>query len=219
MRFMKILRYVLPTYLTALFNTLYTIVDGLYVSYFVGPLALAAINIVYPLVNILYGIGLVFALGSSSLAGLAFGENKEHKASQYFIHAIMTVVVMSLIYTIVIILNLNQVIMFLGGSEQTYQYCQIYSYIWLLFAPIVVIKDVFVFFIRVDGGRFYSFFISVMGGICNIVLDYLFIGIFPLGIFGAGIATVLGLFLSVMLGLFYFVRRRKTICFVNPLWD
>ena len=75
------------------------------------------------------------------------------------------------------------------------------------------------FFIRVDGGRFYSFFISVMGGICNIVLDYLFIGIFPLGIFGAGIATVLGLFLSVMLGLFYFVRRRKTICFVNPLWD
>lgn len=146
MRFMKILRYVLPTYLTALFNTLYTIVDGLYVSYFVGPLALAAINIVYPLVNILYGIGLVFALGSSSLAGIAFGENKEHKASQYFIHAIMTVVVMSLIYTIVIILNLNQVIMFLGGSEQTHQYCQIYSYIWLLFAPIVVIKDVFVFF-------------------------------------------------------------------------
>ena len=67
-RFRKILLFVLPTYLTTLFNTLYTIVDGMFVSKYVGTNALAAINIVYPIVNVLTGIALMFATGGSSLA-------------------------------------------------------------------------------------------------------------------------------------------------------
>ena len=70
-RFRKILLFVLPTYLTTLFNTLYTIVDGMFVSKYVGTNALAAINIVYPIVNVLTGIALMFATGGSRLAAIS----------------------------------------------------------------------------------------------------------------------------------------------------
>lgn len=64
-RFIKILRFIIPTYLTSLFNTVYTIIDGIFVSAYVGTNALAAINIVYPIVNVLTGIALVFATGGT----------------------------------------------------------------------------------------------------------------------------------------------------------
>ena len=69
-RLKKLLRFIIPTYLTSLFTTVYTIVDGIFVSAYVGTNALAAINVVYPLVNILYGIALAFATGGSALAAL-----------------------------------------------------------------------------------------------------------------------------------------------------
>ena len=72
-RFGKLLKYIIPTYLTSLFNTVYTIIDGIFVSAYVGTDALAAINIVYPLVNVLTGIALAFATGGSAVAALHIG--------------------------------------------------------------------------------------------------------------------------------------------------
>lgn len=69
-RFGKLLRYIIPAYLTSLFNTVYTIIDGIFVSAYVGTDALAAINIVYPIVNVLTGIALIFATGGSAVCAL-----------------------------------------------------------------------------------------------------------------------------------------------------
>lgn len=71
-QFGKLLKFIIPTYLTSLFNTVYTIIDGIFVSAYVGTNALAAINIVYPIVNVLTGIALVFATGGSAVAGFAY---------------------------------------------------------------------------------------------------------------------------------------------------
>lgn len=83
-RFGKVLRFILPTYLTSLFNTLYTIVDGIFVSQYVGTNALAAINIVYPIVNILTGIALVFAAGGSAMAAISIGAHEKNKRDRHF---------------------------------------------------------------------------------------------------------------------------------------
>lgn len=80
----KILRFIIPTYLTSLFNTVYTMVDGIFVSICVGTDALAAINIVYPIVNILTGIALAFATGGSAIAAIHIGGNEKAKANQAF---------------------------------------------------------------------------------------------------------------------------------------
>ena len=74
-RFTKLLKFIVPTYLTSLFNTVYTIIDGIFVSTYVGTNALASINIVYPIVNVLTGIALVFATGGSSVTALYIGGN------------------------------------------------------------------------------------------------------------------------------------------------
>lgn len=89
-RFRKILLFVLPTYLTTLFNTLYTIVDGMFVSKYVGTNALAAINIVYPIVNVLTGIALMFATGGSSLAAISAGAKNNEQANQEFHSALFS---------------------------------------------------------------------------------------------------------------------------------
>lgn len=83
-RFGKLLKFIIPTYLTALFNTVYTIVDGIFVSSYVGTNALAAINIVYPIVNILTGIALEFATGGSALAALHIGGERKEEANRTF---------------------------------------------------------------------------------------------------------------------------------------
>ena len=76
-RFTKLLKFIVPTYLTSLFNTVYTIIDGIFVSTYVGTNALASINIVYPIVNVLTGIALVFATGGSSVTALYIGGNRK----------------------------------------------------------------------------------------------------------------------------------------------
>ena len=90
-RFGKLLKFIIPTYLTALFNTVYTIVDGIFVSSYVGTNALAAINIVYPIVNILTGIALAFATGGSALAALHIGGERRSKQNIFCQHAAVTV--------------------------------------------------------------------------------------------------------------------------------
>lgn len=82
--FKKVLKFIIPTYLTSFFNTLYTIVDGIFVSSYVGTNALAAINIVYPIVNGLAGIALLFATGGSAMAALYIGAGKQKHANQAF---------------------------------------------------------------------------------------------------------------------------------------
>lgn len=81
-RFGKLLKFIIPTYLTSLFNTVYTIIDGIFVSAYVGTDALASINIIYPIVNVLTGIALVFATGGSAVAALHIGGNRKAEADQ-----------------------------------------------------------------------------------------------------------------------------------------
>lgn len=88
-RFTKLLKFIVPTYLTSLFNTVYTIIDGIFVSTYVGTNALASINIVYPIVNVLTGIALVFATGGSSVTALYIGGNRKRKQTAPFLPALL----------------------------------------------------------------------------------------------------------------------------------
>lgn len=96
-RFGKVVKFILPTYLTSLFNTLYTIVDGIFVSACAGTNALAAINIVYPIVNILTGIALAFATGGGAFAAISLGAGQKEKAGRQFsVCLVMTLLVSGL---------------------------------------------------------------------------------------------------------------------------
>lgn len=212
-RFGKLLRYIIPTYLTSLFNTVYTIIDGIFVSAYVGTDALAAINIVYPIVNVLTGIALIFATGGSAVAALHIGGNRKNEASRSFSASVTASMLLGSLMSLGVLMNLAGILNLLGATSLTMADCRIYALWWLLGTPVVIGKELFTYFIRIDGTPAYSLATALSGGILNIVLDYILIGCFKMGILGAALATMLGLLLSFCMGLYYFLRKRKVLSF------
>ena len=139
-RFRKILLFVLPTYLTTLFNTLYTIVDGMFVSKYVGKNALAAINIVYPIVNVLTGIALMFATGGSSLAAISAGAKNNEQANQEFTLSIIFSLAIGTTVSLAIAFNLSRVLTF-SVHPLILDDCKTYALIWLIGVPAVIGKN------------------------------------------------------------------------------
>lgn len=209
----KVLAFIIPTYLTSLFSTIYTIIDGIFVSSYVGTNSLAAINIVYPLVNILTGIALMFATGGSAVAALLIGNQKFDKANSAFSISILFSIFAGCLISLFVAFNLNRILSMLGASPRTIDDCKVYAFWWLIATPLVIIKELFTYFIRIDGSPTYSFFTALAGGVANIILDYIFISQFHLGLQGAAIATVLGIFLSCCMGIYYFINKRNMLQF------
>lgn len=203
-RILKIFQFILPTYFTSFFNTLYTIVDGIFVATFVGTLSLAAINIVYPIINILTGIALIFATGGSAISAMYIGGKNLIEANRSFTMSILFSMIFGFIFSLVVIIFLPEVLSFLGATQNTYNECKTYVLWWLIGSPIVIGKELLTYFIRIDGSPTYSLLLSVSGGVLNIILDYIFIAQFKMGIIGASLATLLGLLLSFLLGVIYF---------------
>lgn len=212
-RFLKILRFIIPTYLTSLFNTVYTIIDGIFVSGYVGTNALAAINIVYPIVNILTGIALIFATGGSSITALYIGGNEKEAANRSFSVSFVFSILLGSLISACIIFNLSSILLMLGATDVTLKDCKIYAIFWLIGTPIVIGKELFTYFIRVDGSPAYSFATALTGGVLNIVLDFFFIKTLHMGIMGAALATILGLAASFFMGVYYFIRKQNYLVF------
>lgn len=209
----KLLRFIIPTYLTSLFNTLYTMVDGIFVSSYVGTNALAAINIVYPIVNVLTGIALIFGTGGSAVAALLIGAQKRAEANRAFSISVLASLFLGCLVSLLMIGNLEGILHFLGATEITMNDCRAYALWWLFGTPLVICKELFTYFIRVDGSPTYSFLTALSGGICNIVLDYILVAQYGLGIHGAAAATILGLLVSTCMGIVYFCFQKKLLSF------
>ena len=212
-QFGKLLKFIIPTYLTSLFNTVYTIIDGIFVSAYVGTNALAAINIVYPIVNVLTGIALVFATGGSAVAALHIGGNRKEEASHAFSVSSVAAVLLSCLVSLIVLTNLSTILSLLGATDVTIAGCKTYALWWLWATPVVIGKELFTYFIRVDGSPAYSFVTALSGGVLNIVLDYVLVGRMHMGIYGAALATILGLVLSFLMGIYYFARKYKALSF------
>ncbi len=211
--FGAVLLFALPTWLTSLFNTLYTIVDGIFVSRYAGTDALAAINTVYPLVNILTAAALLFATGGSAIAAIALGSGDQKRADRAFSVSMTVPIVLGICFSAAVLAFFPSVLAFLGATDRTMADCRIYALCWLIGCPAAIGKELLACFIRVDGSPAYSFATALSGGIANIVHDWLFIGVFGMGVLGAGLATVLGLVLSCVMGIIWFMLPGRKLHF------
>lgn len=213
-RFGKVLKFIIPTYLTSLFNTVYTIVDGIFVSSYVGTNALAAINIVYPIVNVLTGIALAFATGGSAIAALQIGGKRKEEARKTFTVCMVSATLFGCIVSDVVGMKLYDILGMLGATPVTMNDCKVYALWWLIGTPVVIGKELLTYFIRVDGSPGDSFFTALFGGVLNLVLDYVFVGRLKMGSLGAALATILGLFGSFFMGIYYIVKLKNVLSIV-----
>lgn len=217
--FIEFLKFVSPAIVSMVFISLYTIIDGVFVSIFVGSDALASINIVLPIISIVFAIAVMFGTGGSAIIAQKLGQGKLEEANKAFSFLSFSALILGLISGIVMFLFIEDISIFLGATDKLIDYCISYGRIIALFTPVFILKSLAEYYIRTDGDFKFSLYISIIGGVINIVFDYVFIKILGLGIAGAALATVLGVLISLIFGVWYFLSSKSTLKFTKIVVD
>lgn len=215
----SLMKFVLPTVFMMVFMSLYTIVDGIFVSRFVGGEALAALNIVLPVPSVIWAITIMFATGSCAIISKHLGERKNELAKREFSFIILVNIVIAVVLGIITLIFLVDINTFLGASGNVLTYSNKYLAIIVIAMPITFIKIIFDYFFIVIGKPNIGVISALIGGITNIVLDYVFIAKFGMGIEGAAIATVIGQVLPAIIGIIVFTNKNNTLHFTKPIYD
>lgn len=217
-RFISLLRFAFPTMIMMVFMSLYTIVDGIFISRFVGSNALSSANIVYPVLNLIIAVGVMFSSGGSALIAKKLGEHKEREANEDFSLILFTALGISVFILILGTLFLDPLVRILGATDVLIPYCKSYLHILLIFAPACILQLLFQTFFVTAGRPALGLTLTILGGITNMILDYIFMGPLNLGIWGAGLATGLGQTVPALFGLLYFISKRSSLHIVKPVF-
>ncbi|XAM52239.1 Multidrug export protein MepA [Terrisporobacter vanillatitrophus] len=215
----SLIKYTLPTVIMMMFFSLYTIVDGMYISKFIGANALSSTNIVYPVINVLIGIGVMFATGGSAIVAKTMGENKTEEARQYFTLITISAIIVGIVVEIICIIFINDIIYALGSTQSLFFYCKEYLFFMIIFTPFIILKLYFDYFLVTAGVPNLGLLSSVAGGILNIALDYVFIVQLNMGVRGAALATCIGYVLPSIVGIIYFFNKKNLLYFVKPKFN
>lgn len=215
----SLLRFAFPTIAMMIFTGLYTIVDTIFVSRFVNTNALSSINIVCPIINITVGLAAMLATGGSAIIARKMGKGNIREAKENFTLIVCAGIVTGLLISLVGLLFLEPVIRGLGASDLLFPYCRDYITILLMFAPANVMQCLYVNLFVTAGKPQLGFWLSVLAGLTNIVLDYVFIVPMQMGISGAAIATSIGYMIPTIAGTCFFAKSKGSLSFVRPKFD
>lgn len=200
-------RNVFTAIITMMFMSIYTTVDGLFVAKVVSADAMAAINVSYPIINIMFTLSFGLAAGGCVRITHAIGEGNPLEANRRFTLTIGLGIVLSVIMIAFMGSSFDACLRFLGATDKIIDYCRIYGGIALLSYPIGITKEILVYVLRAQGMSEISMLSSVAGGIANIILDYLFIVVWQWGITGAALATSMGMLLTLLINIFFLAKR------------
>lgn len=174
--FKSLVRFSLPTIVMMIFTSLYTIVDGMFVSRLVGTEALSAINITYPFLGLVIAIAIMFASGGSAVVATQLGEGKKEDALKNFSLIVLTNFLLILLVSVLGILFMDPLVRALGAKDGLIGYSKDYLTVLLIFAPAYSLQLVLQSFYIVAGKPKLGLLISILSGVTNGVLDYVFMG-------------------------------------------
>lgn len=195
--------------------TIYTMVDGIFIGKYVGPLGLAGVNITMPLINFTFAVGIMIAVGSSTMIAIHFGEGDWTAGNKIFTTATLSLAAFGIILSILITIFIDPIIHFLGGGGVLFPYVKDYMSVVILFCTCYMVGYALEIYIKVDGNPVYPAVCVMTGGIINIFLDYLFVVVYPYGIKGAAFATGMSQLTSTSMLLFYILFKTKKIKFIK----
>ena len=214
-----LLIFALPTILSGIFSSLYSTVDGIFVARWVDTDALSAINITMPMTYLASALGMMFGSGGNALVSKKLGEGKIREAQEDFSLLMLVAFIFSVTLAGICFIFLNPLCRFLGSDTALLSYCREYMIPVLISLPFAVFGMVFQLSFITVGKAGMGAALSVMGGVLNIILDWLFISVFHWGLAGAAIATSIGYAFPSVTGVFWFCLNRKQILHVvRPRW-
>lgn len=206
----KLFRFTLPSIVMMIFTSVYGVVDGFFVSNFVGKTPFAAVNFIMPVLMIMGGFGFMFGTGGSALVAKTMGEGDRDRANRQFSLIIYVSLVFSAVLMVFGLLFLRTIADLLGANGQMLDDCVVYGRIILLALPAYMLQFEFQsFFITAEKPQL-GLLMTVVSGVTNMVLDALLVAVFDLGLVGAAAATAVSQFVGGIVPVIYFLRPNSS---------
>lgn len=205
-----LIKFTLPTIAMMIFTSLYNVVDGIFVSNFVGKTALAAVNLSWPFIMILASIGLMMGAGGSALIAKTRGEGDDARANRYFTLCILFTVVLGVVLDLLGQLSMEPMMALMGATGDLLHESVVYGRIVAAVLPLFALQFAFQTLFSTAGKPMYGFAVVAAGGVVNVVLDAVFILVCGWGLAGVAVATALGQVVGGAVPLVYFVRKNSS---------
>lgn len=205
-----LLSFALPCVISMLINSIYNIVDQIFIGKGVGTLGNAATNAIFPLVIIFNAVAGLIGNGAAANLSLKLGEGKKEEGGKIIGSSVTISFILALILSVLSYIFLPKLVYMFGCTNSVYKYAIDYGRIIILGAPFMIIYSSLSQLIRADGSPKYSMILLVIGAIINIILDPIFIFVFHLGVKGGAIATVIGQVVSFIMAIFY-LKKVKSV--------
>lgn len=216
----KLLRYTLPTIVMMVFTSIYSVVDGIFVSNFAGKTAFAAINLIYPVIMVVGSLGFMMGAGGSALVAKILGEVDNQRASRTFSLITYVTIGVATTLSIVALLLLRRISIWLGAEGQMLDDCIRYGRIVIVALPAFLLQCMFQPFMVAADRPSLGLKFAIAAGLTNILFDYLFIAIFDWGLEGAAYATALSQCVAGLGPLVYFLRPNSSLLHLGSTkWD
>lgn len=205
----RLLRFTLPSICMMIFTSIYSVVDGYFISNWVGKTAFASVNLIIPFLMILGGVGAMLGVGGSALVAKTLGEGKDQKARQYFTMMMYLMLGTGILLTAVGIAVLRPVAYLFGATDAMIGDIMTYGTICLLFNTALQAQYTFQSYLIVAEKPDFALKVVVVAGVSNMVLDFLFMAVFEMGVAGAALATGLSQLIAAVIPLLWFLSKRN----------
>ena len=206
----RLIRFVIPSVAMMILTSIYGVVDGLFVSNFVGKTPFAAVNLVIPFTMILGAFGFMLGTGGTALVAKTIGEGKQEEANQIFSMLIYFALGLGILLAIFGIAVLKKIVVKMGADDAMLHHCMIYGRIVLLGIPFYMLQNMFQNFLIAAEKPQLGLIVTIAAGVTNMVLDALFIGVLGWGVAGAAAATALGQCVGGLVPFVYFARKNSS---------
>ena len=207
----RLLRFTIPSIIMMICTSVYSIVDGLFVSNYVGTTPFAALNLMMPLLMGISTVGFMIGTGGSALVAIKLGEGEREKANAYFSMLIYILIGVGLAVAVTAFLLMRPIAYAIGATDAMIEYCVLYGRILCVSLTGFMLQIAFQSFFIVAEKPELSLKMSLISGITNVILDYLFIVVFGWGLAGAGAATAAGEIIGGLGPILYFSRENNSL--------
>lgn len=204
-------KYMIPSVAGMLGLSVCILFDTMFIGHKIGELGLAALNIALPIYNLYSAIGLTIGVGGATALSVAMGQKKFHRVNRIFTSAVFATIIFCIIISLLEVFFLDKIVYMLGASEATFPLAKEYLKIILAFNPAFIFASAFIVFVRNDREPKLAMYAVIGSNTTNIVLDYVFIYIFNLGMFGAALATSIGQLVALGVLSIHFIKKNNTM--------
>ncbi len=205
--YVKLFKFIMPTVLMMLVTSVYSIVDGFFVSNFVGKNSFAAVNLIMPVLMMIGAFGFMIGTGGSALVAKTLGEDDKDRANQIFSMLITVIIIFALAVGTLVFIFMPQITDLLGASAVIRDDCIVYGRICTCSMIFFMLQNAFQSFLVTANRSKIGLLFSLISGVNNMVLDFVLVYLLRFGIEGAAFATALSEFLGGIMPFVYFLCR------------